>query len=347
MVYEEASSENIFPRFPLLLISAKKEILNSMHEALESGGINNIEKCQDSRQVLSLLERKTYSLILLELLIPHIRGDALLPKILEKEPAMKVIMLTPPSEFEVVPECKRAGAIDILITPVEKIELTRRVLKGLNLKSPLKKAFIADKRIEDVIRKTNKKLIFSSKGNYKTLTIFLAGLDLISERSDFGQEENNKRNFYHDQLAAKVLKSFDGKIIKNKVIEGSVFAVFDEIPKAVKAAISFRMALEFLEEEIDLPLKSRIVLNCGEVNPISLNNKYKIFDKEINKAEYILKNTPPGKLLATIQTITNAKLSLGENPFIKILDYSEDLVFKIKGIDEPVKVVEISVDEKS
>lgn len=52
---------------PILVVDDDKDFLKSMEFTLLSNGITNVECCQDSQKVLPLLEKKKYSLILLDL----------------------------------------------------------------------------------------------------------------------------------------------------------------------------------------------------------------------------------------------------------------------------------------
>jgi DNA-binding NtrC family response regulator len=128
----DAHGEKVFPGYPVLLVDDEEHFLNSMNITLKSEGITNVEKCQDSREVIPLLKKKRYSLILLDILMPHIRGNALLPQILEEQPGVKVIMLTAVNEVETAVQCMSAGAVDYLVKPVEKSELIEKVKNNLD-----------------------------------------------------------------------------------------------------------------------------------------------------------------------------------------------------------------------
>jgi CheY-like chemotaxis protein len=77
-------SEKLFPEFPILLVDDEEDVLMSMYMNFKLEGINNVERCPDSLEVMPRLKEKKYSLILLDILMPGIRGDELLPEIVEK-----------------------------------------------------------------------------------------------------------------------------------------------------------------------------------------------------------------------------------------------------------------------
>jgi FixJ family two-component response regulator len=140
-----AHGEKVFPVYPVLLVDDEEPFLNSIYMTLKSEGITNVERCKDSQEVIPLLKEKRFSLILLDILMPHIRGDVLLPQILEEQPDVKVIMITAVNEIETAVECMSAGAVDYLVKPVEKSQLIEKVKKILHslYSGKIKKIFIS------------------------------------------------------------------------------------------------------------------------------------------------------------------------------------------------------------
>ncbi|MGD2091418.1 MAG: response regulator [Candidatus Aminicenantes bacterium] len=135
----------LYPELPILLVDDEESFLVSLRATLRVDGITNVECCQDSRDVIPLLAQKKFSLIILDILMPHTRGDALLPQILEEQPDVKVIMLTAVNEVETAVECMSVGAMDYLVKPVEKSELIEKVKKILHsiYSGKIKKIFIS------------------------------------------------------------------------------------------------------------------------------------------------------------------------------------------------------------
>lgn len=125
------NEEKVFSDYPILLVDDEEHFLHSMFMTLKSAGISNVEKCQDSRKVISLLKEKRFSLILLDILMPYLQGDELLPQILEEQPDVKVIMLTAVKEVETAVECLSIGAFDYLVKPIKSSELIEKVKNAL------------------------------------------------------------------------------------------------------------------------------------------------------------------------------------------------------------------------
>ena len=124
-------SNSKYPLNPVLLIDDEDSFLQSASFALRSSGINNVRQCNDSRQVISLLNENPYSVIILDLMMPHINGDDLLPEISKDFPHIPVIMHTAVNEVNSAVGCMKNGAFDYLTKPVDKARLVTSVKKAI------------------------------------------------------------------------------------------------------------------------------------------------------------------------------------------------------------------------
>ena len=122
---------NINPIKPILLIDDEQHFLSSAELILNSSSLINVETCNDSSKVLSLLKDKEYSLIALDINMPNISGIELLPKIIENFPEMPVIMITAINDVENAVECMKLGAFDYLVKPVDDERLISSIKRGL------------------------------------------------------------------------------------------------------------------------------------------------------------------------------------------------------------------------
>ncbi len=68
-----------YPFNPVLLVDDEEHLLQSGSFALRTSGISNVMRCSDSRKVMVLLREKPVSVIILDLMMPFINGDELLP----------------------------------------------------------------------------------------------------------------------------------------------------------------------------------------------------------------------------------------------------------------------------
>lgn len=128
---------NTLQHLSVLLVDDETAWLNGLSVALErSIGIRDIRTCQDSRQVLDLLAERRADLVLLDITMPHLSGDELLPQIVEKYPELPVIILTGINQIELSVRCMKLGAFDFFVKNIHQEQLLagiKRAFKMLQL----------------------------------------------------------------------------------------------------------------------------------------------------------------------------------------------------------------------
>ena len=125
---------SIYPGLPLLLVDDEAHSIDSFEIALRSGKINNFIRCQDSREVLSILLGHEVEAILLDLKMPHISGEELLPAIVADFPDVPVIIITGADDVETAVKCMKAGAFDYMVKPVERSRLRAGVKRAIEIR---------------------------------------------------------------------------------------------------------------------------------------------------------------------------------------------------------------------
>lgn len=123
----------IIPDKPILLVDDEEHFLLSAELTISSNGIKNIETCSDSRNVLSLLSKKEYSIVVLDLNMPFISGSELLPQIVKNYPEIPVIVITAVNNVESAVQSMKEGAFDYVVKPVDDTRLIATIKRGLEL----------------------------------------------------------------------------------------------------------------------------------------------------------------------------------------------------------------------
>ncbi len=123
--------KELYPHDPILVIDDEESILLSVDTILQMSGFNHILTCSDSRQAMAIVEQRTPSVVLLDLNMPHINGEALLEKIATHYPRLPIIIITGKMDAETVVDCMKSGAFDYIIKPVEEERLLSAVGKAL------------------------------------------------------------------------------------------------------------------------------------------------------------------------------------------------------------------------
>lgn len=126
--------KNLHPPFAVLLVDDEPSFLRSLSLTLKrSGGIDNILCCQDSRQVMDMLAREDVGLVLLDLTMPHLSGEKLLPMIVEEYPEVGVIVISGLNQVETAVDCIRHGAFDYFVKTVETDRLVKGVARAIQM----------------------------------------------------------------------------------------------------------------------------------------------------------------------------------------------------------------------
>lgn len=126
--------ETLYPSFGVLLIDDEEAWLRAMSMNLALfGGINNVIRCQDSRRALSILAEQEIGLVLLDLNMPHLSGEALLPRIIEEHPDVTVIVVSGLNQIDTAVNCVKLGAFDFFVKTVEEERLIKGVQRAISL----------------------------------------------------------------------------------------------------------------------------------------------------------------------------------------------------------------------
>ena len=140
-----------YSNFPIILVDDEPQTLLNFSVMLRSAGIKDVQPIEDSRLVMPLLAKQKIAVIVLDLFMPHISGNELLPKIKDDFPEISVIVMTAANRIDTAVECMKAGAFDYLVKPVEKscfISSVRRALEVCKLRNEvfsLKQYLLTDK----------------------------------------------------------------------------------------------------------------------------------------------------------------------------------------------------------
>ena len=74
-------------------------------------------------------------MVVLDLTMPHLSGQALLEQITANHPTIHAIVMTATHDLETAVQCMQAGAIDYLVKPVDKHRLVSSVRRALELRA--------------------------------------------------------------------------------------------------------------------------------------------------------------------------------------------------------------------
>jgi len=146
-------TESLYPNFPVMLVDDEVQALDSFEIALRSAGLNHFTRCRDSREVIPLISSQEMEVMLLDLRMPHVTGEELLPIVNGDFPEVPVIVITGANDVETAVKCMKLGAFDYMVKPVEKSRLVAGVKRAVELRelqreNRLLKAHILSDRLE-------------------------------------------------------------------------------------------------------------------------------------------------------------------------------------------------------
>jgi DNA-binding NtrC family response regulator len=122
-----------FPRLPVLIVDDEEDVLQSYRTTLRFNRIDNFELCSDSSRVMELVDRNSYSAMVLDLFMPHVTGQELLDRIREKHPEIVVIVVTGSNDVSTAVECMKRGAYDYFLKPVDDSRLVTSLRNAVEL----------------------------------------------------------------------------------------------------------------------------------------------------------------------------------------------------------------------
>ena len=120
-----------YPAVPVLLVDDEPGYLQVLQALLKEGKVDHMVCCTDSRQVIELIERQPFSLVVLDLIMPHISGHELLSHLVENHPEIPVIIVTGLDQVETAVNCIKAGALDYFVKTDDPERLISRIKQEL------------------------------------------------------------------------------------------------------------------------------------------------------------------------------------------------------------------------
>jgi DNA-binding NtrC family response regulator len=124
-------SKRPYPSDPILVIDDEEAILLSIDTTLQLAGMNNVLTCADSRQAMAIVKQRPPSVILLDLNMSHVDGEAILEQIVNQNQHIPIIIITGRIDAETAVECMKSGAYDYIVKPVDENRLIASVKKSL------------------------------------------------------------------------------------------------------------------------------------------------------------------------------------------------------------------------
>ncbi len=146
--------------FNILIIDDEKNIRSGLSDSLELEGYNTFT-AENGKQGLERFSKGDIDLVITDLRMPEITGEAVIKQITSENPGVPVIVLTGHGSIDSAVEAMRNGAYDFLTKPLNLDQLTmivKRALEGRELAlqhRELVKELDSKKAFESIIGKSS------------------------------------------------------------------------------------------------------------------------------------------------------------------------------------------------
>jgi two-component system, chemotaxis family, chemotaxis protein CheY len=88
-------------------------------------------ECYDAAKAVALFQSSRPDLVLLDIVMPKVRGVQILQQIKQEDPSAKIIMITAVGRESIVEQCKKLGVSDYIIKPFDDDEVRAAVERCL------------------------------------------------------------------------------------------------------------------------------------------------------------------------------------------------------------------------
>ena len=102
----------------VLIIDDDEQILDLLKVFMENNQCN-AETAETAEKGLAFIRKKSYDLVLLDIMLPDVEGLSALETILQHAPNTPVIMITGGDDIEVAEQCLAKGAVDYITKPFD------------------------------------------------------------------------------------------------------------------------------------------------------------------------------------------------------------------------------------
>jgi PleD family two-component response regulator len=124
------------PRMKILVVDDEPLNIALLEDMLSGSGYTKVQSLSDSRLALQTCETWTPDLILLDLMMPHVDGFAILESVRSsmRDVFLPIIVLTADANEETKRRALRAGATDFLLKPFDELEVLLRINNMLEIR---------------------------------------------------------------------------------------------------------------------------------------------------------------------------------------------------------------------
>jgi putative two-component system response regulator len=168
-----------------------------LERTLTEAGFSNIETSTDPREALQICTINPPDLLILDLMMPHINGFALLHSLREKWGAnnrIPVLVLTADASRDTCHRALTFGANDFLNKPIDRMEVLLRVQNLIETRLLYKELREANRHLEERVEKRTQDLEIAQ----------IEALEKLAKAAEFRDDDTGEHTYRVGELAAKL-----------------------------------------------------------------------------------------------------------------------------------------------
>ena len=132
----------------LLVVDDEEAIRNAVRKYLIQQGYE-VAVAATGEEALAILQRQKITGLLLDVNLPGANGIELVPRIMELEPTIALLMLTAVNDATSAALCMQRGALDYLIKPIDLAHLGRAIRRALERRHTLLRVHRTSRALEE------------------------------------------------------------------------------------------------------------------------------------------------------------------------------------------------------
>ena len=129
------TNETTGPAKRLLIVDDALIMRKRIREIAELAGWEIAGEAADGEEALTLYAKEKPDLVTLDIVMPNLDGVSALKRIVEYDPAARVVMVSAVNQKTKLVECVQAGALDFIVKPFDKSTLLSFFQKSLAAQS--------------------------------------------------------------------------------------------------------------------------------------------------------------------------------------------------------------------
>lgn len=238
----------------ILIVEDEKMIRYGIYVMIENSGVpyQEIEECRNGREAVSCFEKKRYDLVLTDIKMPFMNGLELSKWISEKiEPENQpfIIAISGYAEFEYVREMMKMRAVDYVLKPVDREELSKvlwhveELFRKRGGESPEQEANEGKNMLTSQSRHKMQRAVDYIRQNYRSPIDMAEVSNYVS--MNYSMFSSSFKEYTGENFSS-YLKKF--RIDKSKKLLGNLDMNINEISREVGFEDARRFARVFKEE---------------------------------------------------------------------------------------------------